>query len=135
VAAIGPQNNTSECMQVCDILCPPILENQLHVASKDRFIVDGTVGAGGHSFSLLKADPMVKMLCIDRDGEVLQHARRALSQFSDRVTYIHGSYADLPLHIKSAGEFAISLSWLVAGGSRTPSCYRVSCRWRRWYLT
>jgi 16S rRNA (cytosine1402-N4)-methyltransferase len=37
-----------------------------------RYYVDGTVGMGGHSSSLLKDNPNIRMLCIDRDPEVMR---------------------------------------------------------------
>ncbi len=44
--------------------------------ASDRLVVDGTVGPGGHTEALLKARPEVRVLGLDRDGEVLPVARR-----------------------------------------------------------
>jgi 16S rRNA (cytosine1402-N4)-methyltransferase len=56
-------------------------------------IVDGTVGAGGHSEALLKRGASV--IGIDRDPRALAHAKSRLAPFSERFTGIEGNYADV----------------------------------------
>jgi 16S rRNA (cytosine1402-N4)-methyltransferase len=59
-------------------------------------LVDGTVGRAGHSLMLLSERPEVKLLCVDRDLEAVEAARRRLEGFGDRAKVVHGSFAELP---------------------------------------
>jgi 16S rRNA (cytosine1402-N4)-methyltransferase len=59
----------------------------------DSFIIDGTLGGGGHSKLLLATG--VRVLGIDRDPEALAHARVRLAKFGDRFTTWEGNFADL----------------------------------------
>lgn len=67
-----------------------------------RYFVDGTAGFGGHAKALLQHFPSAKLLCIDRDPEVLSIAQSKLAAFHDRVSFQIGSYADLDKHLKTA---------------------------------
>lgn len=66
--------------------------------------VDGTLGAGGHSASILAlAQPHGELLGIDLDPVAMNLARERLTQFGQRVHLVHGSYSDLDVHLKSIG--------------------------------
>jgi len=67
--------------------------------------LDCTAGAGGHSRRILEADPEARVTAIDRDAQALATARAKLAEFSDRVTYWQGNFADFP-YADRAGEFA-----------------------------
>ncbi|WP_226895469.1 16S rRNA (cytosine(1402)-N(4))-methyltransferase RsmH [Luteolibacter marinus] len=56
-------------------------------------IIDGTLGGGGHSESLLKAGASV--LGVDRDPEALAYATRRLAAYGDRFRTWQGNFADL----------------------------------------
>ncbi|ETV70328.1 S-adenosyl-methyltransferase MraW, variant [Aphanomyces astaci] len=71
--------------------------------SEPLYYVDGTVGLGGHSRLLLDASPTARLLCIDRDPEILDQAKRSLARFSDRVDFALGSYMDIKTHLSHAG--------------------------------
>jgi 16S rRNA (cytosine1402-N4)-methyltransferase len=58
-----------------------------------RFIIDGTLGGGGHSEVFLKAGATV--LGIDRDPEALAHARARLAGFGDRFSTWEGNFSRL----------------------------------------
>lgn len=56
------------------------------------WIVDATVGGGGHSALLLEARKDVQILALDRDPEAIDEADRKLKAFSDRVRIAHASF-------------------------------------------
>ena len=51
----------------------------------DGWIVDATLGAGGHSATLLERFPGVRVLGTDQDPEILDVARERLEPFQDRA--------------------------------------------------
>ncbi|KAG7383878.1 putative methyltransferase-like protein 15 [Phytophthora pseudosyringae] len=71
-------------------------------ASEPRHFVDGTAGFGGHSRALLQRFPDAKLLCVDRDPEVLSVAQANLAEFHGRVSFRNGSFADLAAHLEAA---------------------------------
>lgn len=58
-------------------------------------MLDGTVGQGGHAEKILQANPSIFIVCVDRDERALDSAKKRLSMFSERVTFIKSSFADL----------------------------------------
>ena len=59
--------------------------------------VDGTVGLGGHSGALLRANaPDGRLLGLDRDSETLEKARAELAPFGERVRLEPGHFQDIP---------------------------------------
>ena len=63
-----------------------------HLApSRGGVFVDCTVGLGGHARALLLAGAS-RLIGLDRDPAALEEARRALSDFGDRVELVHSDY-------------------------------------------
>ncbi|MCX6868397.1 MAG: 16S rRNA (cytosine(1402)-N(4))-methyltransferase RsmH [Verrucomicrobia bacterium] len=62
-------------------------------AGPDKFIVDGTLGGGGHSEVFLKAGAQV--LGIDRDPEALIHAHTRLAGYAERFATWEGNFSQL----------------------------------------
>ncbi len=63
-----------------------------HLApSRGGVFVDCTVGLGGHARALLEAGAS-RLIGLDRDPAALAEARRALSDFGDRVELVHSDY-------------------------------------------
>ena len=60
----------------------------------DKFIIDGTLGGGGHSEIFLKAG--ARVLGVDRDPEALAHARARLAAFGERFSTWEGNFSRLP---------------------------------------
>ncbi len=58
-----------------------------------KFIVDGTLGGGGHSELMLEAG--ARVLGIDRDPEALAHARARLARFGDRFTTHQANFSEI----------------------------------------
>ena len=63
-------------------------------AGPDRFIIDGTLGGGGHSEIFLKAG--ARVLGVDRDPEALAHARARLAAYGERFSTWEGNFSRLP---------------------------------------
>jgi 16S rRNA (cytosine1402-N4)-methyltransferase len=65
---------------------------------------DATVGGGGHAEKMLEAcSPDGKLVGIDRDPEAVAAARSRLSRFGERVSVMHGRFADLEPLLARAG--------------------------------
>lgn len=62
------------------------------VATSESFIIDCTLGLGGHSAALLQRLPHVTVLGIDRDPAALQRASARLAEFGSRFVPIHATY-------------------------------------------
>jgi 16S rRNA (cytosine1402-N4)-methyltransferase len=62
-------------------------------AGPGKFILDGTLGGGGHSEAFLKAG--ARVLGIDRDPEALAHARTRLAGFAGSFVTWEGNFAGL----------------------------------------
>ncbi|NLK66685.1 MAG: 16S rRNA (cytosine(1402)-N(4))-methyltransferase RsmH [Campylobacteraceae bacterium] len=58
-------------------------------------IVDCTLGYAGHTKALLESNKNIKMICFDRDIEAINHSKKALSEFSDRVEIHHTNFANM----------------------------------------
>lgn len=76
------------------VLCTEVVE--LFASCRGGWIVDGTVGLGGHAAALLRADPERRILGIDRDQQALECARQRLAEYQERIHLVHGNYADAP---------------------------------------
>lgn len=62
----------------------------------DAWVIDGTLGAGGHSEAILEAiGPNGRLLGIDRDNEAIARAQQRLARFGERVTLRQGSFGEL----------------------------------------
>lgn len=57
-------------------------------------LIDGTLGAGGHSYGFLSRNPSIKVLGLDRDPAAIAAASGRLSQFSGRFRAVHADFDD-----------------------------------------
>jgi len=77
----------------------PVLADEVTFLLRPRqggWVVDGTVGMGGHSERLLEhSGDDVRLLAIDADGAALRRAEQRLRRFGDRVVLRHGSFRRL----------------------------------------
>ncbi len=62
-------------------------------AGADTFVIDGTLGGGGHSELFLKTG--ARVMGVDRDPEALAHARARLAPFGDRFTSWEGNFSQV----------------------------------------
>ena len=73
----------------------------------DGIYLDGTLGRGGHSEEIAKRlSDKGRRLCIDRDRQALEEAGRRLAPWADRITFLHGNFADLDALMDRAGVAA-----------------------------
>ena len=85
----------------------PVLVDEVMFLLRPRhggWVVDGTIGMGGHAERLLEtAPPATRLFGIDRDPEALARAGRRLAAFGARVTLRQGSFRSLRAHAEAAG--------------------------------
>ncbi|MEQ8330465.1 MAG: 16S rRNA (cytosine(1402)-N(4))-methyltransferase RsmH [Longimicrobiales bacterium] len=62
--------------------------------SGDALYLDGTVGGGGHTRSILEHCPACRVIAVDRDPEALAQARDVLAGFPGRVRLLHRRFDD-----------------------------------------
>jgi len=75
----------------------------LHPQRRGRYI-DGTVGLGGHAWSILEASqPDGLLLGLDVDPYALELAEQRLAEFGQRATLIRASYTDLSAQLENIG--------------------------------
>ena len=61
----------------------------------DGVYVDGTLGRAGHSREIVQKLPHGRLICIDRDMAAIDAAKERLAPWMERVTLVHGNFADL----------------------------------------
>ena len=67
---------------------------------KDNGIyLDGTLGGGGHTLQILKRMPTSQVLAIDKDSDALLAAGNRLSEYSNRIRYIHDDFHNAYEHL------------------------------------
>jgi len=59
------------------------------------WVVDGTLGLGGHAKALLDGYPGLSLLGIEVDKEAVEYSKCALFHFGKRVKIVHGTYAEM----------------------------------------
>jgi len=63
--------------------------------------IDGTLGAGGHAFGILKAsEPSGRLIGLDIDSQAISIAQKRLKEFGRRVTILKDSYANIKACLK-----------------------------------
>ena len=70
----------------------------------EGWVIDATVGMGGHAEAILSAsESSVRLLGLDTDPAALAAARERLTPFGDRVALAHSSFGDLGGAAAAAG--------------------------------
>lgn len=73
------------------------------VTAPDGLYVDGTFGRGGHSSLILQAlDEAGRLLAVDKDPSARDVAA-AMADDDARLSFYHGSFADLPAQLTNMG--------------------------------
>jgi 16S rRNA (cytosine1402-N4)-methyltransferase len=83
----------------------------------EGWIVDGTVGAGGHAALLLDAAPYVRLIGVDQDPRILEHARTRLARFGARARLRHARCSRLADVLDEEGVGRVSGMLLDLGAS------------------
>ena len=61
----------------------------------DGVYVDGTLGRAGHSREIVQKLTTGRLICIDLDMAAIDAAKERLAPWMERVTLVHGNFADL----------------------------------------
>jgi 16S rRNA (cytosine1402-N4)-methyltransferase len=67
------------------------------------WIVDGTVGLGGHAAALMSHAAESRLLGLDRDAETLAQAARRLAPFGNRCVLRHADFRHLDAEARACG--------------------------------
>jgi len=62
---------------------------------KDGYIIDCTLGYGGHSLGILESNPNIKLICNDQDDEALNFSKNRLKEYQDRIIFSKGNFKDV----------------------------------------
>ncbi len=71
--------------EVVEVFCGPHPQGPGEPGELEGWIVDGTLGGAGHAALLLAACPRLRLIGIDQDPAVLEHARERLAPFGARA--------------------------------------------------
>mgnify|MGYP005995670533 FL=1 len=62
---------------------------------KDGYVIDSTLGYGGHSQGILKSNPNIKLICNDQDDEALNFSKNRLKEYEDRIIFSKGNFKNV----------------------------------------
>ncbi|MEX3516256.1 16S rRNA (cytosine(1402)-N(4))-methyltransferase RsmH [Corynebacterium camporealensis] len=84
--------------RMADLLSAPV-----HMLADAAIIIDGTLGAGGHTEYFLNEFPQARVIGIDRDKAALKQATKRLEKFGERFTPVNARFDDLGVAITQGG--------------------------------
>ena len=92
------QEHISVMRDTCvDLLTPAINKSETPV------VVDATLGLGGHSEALLKSNPNLVLIGIDRDLDAIVKAKNRLAKFENRAKLNHAIFDEITEVVNSFG--------------------------------
>ncbi len=62
---------------------------------KEGYIIDCTLGYGGHSEALLKYNKNIKIIGIDQDKEAIEFSKKRLKKFQERVIFENDKFSNV----------------------------------------
>jgi 16S rRNA (cytosine1402-N4)-methyltransferase len=76
---------------------PVLLDETISVLGSIEagWVVDATVGFGGHSEAVLERFPNARLLGLDQDESALHLAKRRLERFGDRAELVHSNFSGI----------------------------------------
>jgi len=89
-----------------EIYHPPVLLKEsveMLRAREGGIFVDATLGGGGHTEAILKANPENRVIAIDRDEEAIERAIKRLEPFGDRVSIYHANFSQIGEVLEAEG--------------------------------
>lgn len=103
----------------------PVLLNEFleNLPKKVGVFVDGTLGGGSHTLTLLEKLKTyglrlkTKAIGIDRDLEAIFAAKKNLTEFEKQITFIRDNYTNLPIILKNLEIDNVDLIFLDLGVS------------------
>jgi 16S rRNA (cytosine1402-N4)-methyltransferase len=75
------------------VLLDAVLE-LLEPVGGDQFLVDATLGEGGHAEAFLSRFPGLNLCGVEKDEQILDVARRRLARFGDRVRLFRACFSE-----------------------------------------
>lgn len=85
-------------MSITNIPHIPVLFDEVIETFKDLrdgYIIDCTLGYGGHSLGILESNPNIKLICNDQDDEALEFSKNRLKDYEDRIIFNKGNFKDV----------------------------------------
>ena len=79
--------------------------------------VDGTLGGGGHTEGILKANSNCSVIGIDQDIEAIGAASKILEPFGDRITIVNNNFCEIKEILNKLGKEKIDGAVLDLGVS------------------
>lgn len=93
--------HTSVMLERCVELLTPGAERD------GAFVIDATLGMGGHTEALLERFPNLTVIGLDRDTEALELAGARLARFGSRFVPVHAVYDEIDRALDEAGAPSI----------------------------
>lgn len=69
----------------------------------DGIYVDCTLGGGGHSEEIAKKLTSGRLICIDRDTDAIEAARKRLAPWADRITFVNDNFKNVRFVLDELG--------------------------------
>lgn len=65
----------------------------------DGIYLDGTLGGGGHTRGILERLTIGRLIANDKDADAIENAKDKLSDYADKITYVHDDYKNIIAHL------------------------------------
>jgi len=76
----------------------PVLLNEVIDTFKninDGFIVDCTLGYGGHSLNILQSNKNIQLICNDQDSYAIEFSKNRLKEYANRIIYNNDNFKNI----------------------------------------
>ncbi len=76
---------------------PVLLDEVKNVFSdiENGYIIDCTLGYGGHSEALLELNENSRLICVDQDKEAIEFSKKRLKRFSERIIFENDKFSNI----------------------------------------
>lgn len=101
------KNHIPVALDRCIDLLTPAIEFSLAEHPK-TYVVDATLGLGGHTRAILAKFPEVVVIGIDRDLSAIELARENTTEFSDRLHIAHTTYGEIASVLSELGIASVA---------------------------